>query len=187
MTKLCSKCGKQKPKIEFGKDSQKRDGLLSSCKSCRNSAAMKYREKNIENERARVATWYQENKERAKSINAKYRSENKDKEKARKAKWNLLNPDAHRIYKQNRRTLKNQSGGKLSKGLSGRLFKLQRGKCACGCNQPLNDDFHLDHIMPLALGGTNTDDNIQLLRAICNLQKHAKHPVEFMQMRGFLI
>ena len=46
---------------------------------------------------------------------------------------------------------------------------------------------HLDHIMPLALGGSNTDDNIQLLRARCNLQKRAKHPVDFMRERGYLI
>lgn len=35
--------------------------------------------------------------------------------------------------------------------------------------------------------GTNTDDNIQLLRKLCNLQKSAKHPVDFMQQRGFLL
>jgi len=28
---------------------------------------------------------------------------------------------------------------------------------------------------------------MQLLNAICNLQKHAKHPVDFMQERGFLL
>jgi hypothetical protein len=41
--------------------------------------------------------------------------------------------------------------------------------------------------MPLAKGGTNTDNNMQLLKATCNQQKHAKDPVEFMQSRGFLI
>lgn len=45
----------------------------------------------------------------------------------------------------------------------------------------------MDHIMPLALGGTNTDDNIQLLCPTCNRSKHAKHPVDFMQQRGFLL
>lgn len=45
----------------------------------------------------------------------------------------------------------------------------------------------MDHIVPLALGGSNTDGNIQLLRATCNQQKHAKHPVVFMQERGFLL
>jgi 5-methylcytosine-specific restriction endonuclease McrA len=52
---------------------------------------------------------------------------------------------------------------------------------------PLGDNYHIDHIMPLALGGSNTDDNIQLLRQRCNNQKCAKHPVDFMQSRGFLL
>lgn len=73
-----------------------------------------------------------------------------------------------------------------SKGLAERLFRLQRGKCAC-CKKPLGSDYHLDHIMPLALGGVNEDSNIQLLRAKCNMQKHTVHPVEFMQQRGFLL
>lgn len=57
----------------------------------------------------------------------------------------------------------------------------------CYCGKPLGDAYHLDHVMPLALGGSNTDDNMQLLRDRCNLQKHAKHPVDFMQERGFLL
>jgi 5-methylcytosine-specific restriction endonuclease McrA len=51
----------------------------------------------------------------------------------------------------------------------------------------LGDNYHLDHIVPLAIGGTNTDDNIQLLRQKCNQQKSAKHPIDFMQSRGFLL
>ena len=77
-------------------------------------------------------------------------------------------------------------GGVLTLGLSLRLFQLQKGKCAC-CKKPLGSNYHMDHIMPLALGGTNTNDNIQLLRARCNLQKQAKHPVDFMQQRGYLL
>lgn len=91
-----------------------------------------------------------------------------------------------RIHWHNRRALKKSNGGILSKGLSASLFKLQRGKCAC-CAKPLGNNYHLDHKMPLSLGGSNSDDNMQLLRAICNMQKGSKHPVEFMQLRGFLL
>lgn len=100
-------------------------------------------------------------------------------------KWFSENPEARRIYNRNRRAI-NRATGKLSTSLAAKLFKLQRGKCAC-CGEPLGADYHLDHIMPLALGGSNTDDNAQLLRARCNLQKNAMHPVEFMRQRGFLL
>ena len=67
-----------------------------------------------------------------------------------------------------------------------KLLKLQKGKCPC-CSLPLGDDFHLDHKMPLALGGDHVDDNMQLLKARCNMQKRASNPIDFMQSRGFLL
>ena len=171
-----------------------------------------YYVKNTNKIKAYLKSWYAENAESQKSKVLAYRAANLDKIKAylsanaskirargaayraanpesRKAIWSAWaksNPEALRINSQNRRSRKRSAGGRLSHNLSARLFKLQKGKCPC-CKQPLGDDYHLDHIIPLALGGSNTDDNIQLLRAICNLQKHAKHPVEFMQSRGFLL
>lgn len=106
--------------------------------------------------------------------------------RAYSAAWYAGNPDAP-LINQNRRARGIKSVGMLSKGLADKLFALQRGKCACGCKQPLGDDYHLDHIIPLALGGANTDDNIQLLRPLCNHQKNAKHPIDFMQSRGYLL
>ena len=121
--------------------------------------------------RARTAAWIAANKERHKAAMAKFYAEN---------------PTAKRVIGQNRRARMVQAGGKLSKGIFEKLLKLQRGKCAC-CGLPLGEDPHIDHIMPIALGGTNTDDNVQLLRKACNVAKHAKHPVDFMQEKGFLL
>lgn len=100
------------------------------------------------------------------------------------ARYRANNPDVVRRMNSARRS-KNKSG-KLTAGITARLLVKQKGKCPC-CSLPLGDNYHLDHIMPLALGGSNTDDNVQLLRAICNNQKHAKHPIDFMQSRGFLL
>lgn len=164
--------------------------------------AAEYRASNADKLRATSAAYYAANAEKAKAYGAaryaantdkikadtaKWAAANPEKANASKAKWAAKNPEACRTYVQNRRARKREAGGKLSKDITERLFKLQRGKCACGCKQPLGEKYHLDHIMPLALGGTNTDDNIQLLRAACNHKKHAKHPIEFMQQRGFLL
>lgn len=89
-------------------------------------------------------------------------------------------------WSHNRRARNLGVAGEISHQSIDRLYDLQRGKCPC-CGLPLGDNYHLDHIMPLALGGTNTDDNIQLLRQECNNQKRAKHPIDFMQRRGFLL
>ena len=43
-----------------------------------------------------------------------------------------------------------------------RIFGLQRGKCP-GCRKPLGAKFDVDHITPLAKGGTNWPRNLQLM------------------------
>lgn len=130
--------------------------------------------------------WYQKNKKSVIDRVSAYYEANKEKIAEYKRKWVKENHQKTRVGSANRRAKKREVGGRLSAGLADRLYNLQRGKCAC-CGKPLGKNFHLDHILPLALGGTNTDDNIQLLRGKCNNQKHAKHPVDFMQQRGFLL
>lgn len=136
--------------------------------------------------KARDAEYRAKNKEKMKAYGAAYRAKNPEKLKELNIAWRKKNPDSVRASSQNRRARKRANGGALSVGLVKKLLNLQRGKCAC-CKQPLGDNYHLDHIMPLALGGSNTDDNMQLLTARCNTQKQAKHPVDFMQSRGFLL
>ena len=145
-----------------------------------------YRAANPERIKASVAAWRAANPERKKATNDAWRAANSEKVKVNRDAWAKANPEALRIKNQNRRALRKENGGQLSKGLAKKLFALQKGKCPC-CAQPLGDDYHLDHIMPLALGGANEDWNMQLLRSTCNQNKHAKHPVEFMQKRGFLL
>ena len=45
----------------------------------------------------------------------------------------------------------------------------------------------IDHIVPLAKGGSDGPENIQLLCAHCNRRKSAKDPIVFMQENGFLL
>ena len=130
--------------------------------------------------------WRCKNKEKINAYQAVWREKNKDKCKEYKAKWASSNKPSRRINWQNYQARKSANGGTLSKGLSERLFILQKGRCAC-CSLPLGGDYHIDHIVPVSLGGSNTDDNIQLLRASCNTSKKDKHPIDFMQSKGFLL
>jgi hypothetical protein len=130
--------------------------------------------------------WCSENKDKVRAQNAKWYATNSDAAKARTKAWRKQHPESKKLSEHKRRARIANSGGKLSKGLIEKLMKLQRGKCAC-CGFPLGDNYHIDHIMPLALGGSNTDDNIQLLRGSCNSSKRDKHPIDFMQQRGFLL
>lgn len=163
--------------------------------------AKEYGAKHADRYRANASRWYADNRDRAKVTRAAYYENNKKafKEasalryaanaevvKLKTAEWRKANPEAKRTHNQNRRARKNYGGGKLSKGLAARLLVLQQGLCPC-CREPLGSDFQYDHIVPLALGGLHADENIQLMRAVCNNRKNALHPVDYMQSRGFLI
>ena len=121
---------------------------------------------------------------------AKRYLENKEVIKARGVEWRRSNPEARRIQNRISRHIRRSrfvgSVGRLSKDLTEKLFNLQRGKCVC-CGYSLGEDYHLDHRTPIALGGVSEDWNMQLLRKSCNLNKHAKDPIDFMRSRGFLL
>jgi hypothetical protein len=136
--------------------------------------------------KAQAAVWAANNPDRKKSTSAAWAANNSDRSKATSAAWQAANPGMVRIISHNYRARKRLNGGQLSTGLSSRLFKLQKGKCAC-CGKSLDGGYHLDHIIPLYRGGLNIDGNMQLLTAICNMQKGAKDPIDFMQERGFLL
>ena len=145
-----------------------------------------WRQKNPEKALAASAAWKKSNPEKVKSGVAAYRAAYPERVKSSVNKWQKANLESRRINEQNYRSRKSKNGGKLSQGLAAKLFKLQRGKCPC-CQKPLGSNYHLDHIVPLKLGGANEDWNVQLLRQQCNSQKRAKHPIDFMQSRGFLL
>lgn len=150
------------------------------------SSEASYRAANQEKQKARSAARYAANPEEMKARLAASHAANPEKQKACIAKWKAANQETVRIYHQNRHARKLKNGGVLSKCLVERLLKLQRGKCAC-CHVSIEDGNHMDHVIPLALDGPNEDLNIQLLCGPCNMSKGAKHPVDFMQTRGFLL
>lgn len=161
----------------------------------------KYRNNNKEKLNLAAQEWQKCNPEKKSVISKRHHEKNKVECNKRSKEWKLKNkdrvlsyakeyaknnPTVKRRSENKRRAIKKGSSGSLSNGIIEKLYKLQRGKCAC-CGKPLGDDYHLDHIMPLALGGENEDLNMQLLTKLCNLQKSAKHPTKFMQERGFLL
>jgi 5-methylcytosine-specific restriction endonuclease McrA len=172
---VCKPCAQARNAAWYADNIEKRRASIAA-----------WRSSNLEMDKAQKAAWYSANHEKVKANSVAWRAVNHERKKTTDAAWSAANLDVRRERQQNRRARKRANGGKLSAGLTEKLFRLQRGKCAC-CGKPLGDDYHLDHRMPLALGGANDDSNMQLLTAKCNLQKQAKHPIDFMQSRGFLL
>jgi hypothetical protein len=170
--------------LEATKEARRAYDLKNSEK--RSAYNAKYRLENPERIKAKRKEHRAKNIDEIKKYASAYRAANRAIRQKKNAEWVQKNYRQKLQINHNYRARVKGAGGTLSKGLTEKLFKLQKGKCPC-CKMPLGTDYHLDHKMPLALGGPNTDDNIQLLRASCNSSKHDRHPIDFMQSRGFLL
>ena len=122
------------------------------------------------------SVYYQQNREQRLAYAAAYRAKN-----------NALLREKDRVRSQNeeraqqRRASRRKRKAMLKWGTDGiahnaedvaRLFVLQDGSCAyCGI---VLQDYHVDHIVPLARGGGNGPDNICLACPACNLNKKDK-------------
>lgn len=156
--------------------------------------AAAYREANLEQIKANAAGKYsqwsakyrEKNPEKCRSHGLAWKANNKERHRAYCAEWTRKNPLKNCLKEHRRRARKIAAGGTLSENIVERLMKLQRGRCAC-CGEQLNGKYHIDHITPLVRGGTNSDENIQLLLPRCNLSKGPKDPIEYMQARGRLL
>lgn len=171
---VCSKCGG----AEFYKSGK--------CASCTRAYSAEYRLLNPGRIKEAWAKWVAENKDKKNAHKRGWHQANKATQNEKSRLYQRGDPLGRRIREQNRRARKEANGGRLSRGLTEKLFALQRGRCAC-CGMPLGEDYQLDHIVPLALGGANEDRNIQLLRRECNGRKKALHPIDYMRRKGMLL
>lgn len=116
---------------------------------------------------------------------AEWRKNNVSVYRAACKNWRAKNPEKvkENRYKRKRRKA-NGPGFTLSEVL--RVLAKQGGKCV-NCFVALSDNFHADHIMPLALGGEHDIANIQVLCAPCNQRKHKKDPFVWAQQNGRLL
>lgn len=171
--KLCGCCKRVLPGLSFSIATGSKDGLQSHCKECSVAAAVRRwnskrqhlrdlmkanRARNKSREREKNARLY---KGRIEKIRAHYQ-ENKHKYKANS--------------NRRRARIANAPGSHTKDDILA-IFKRQGGRCRY-CSLTL-DKYHVDHIMPLALGGSNGPENLQILCGPCNLWKGSKHPEEF--------
>lgn len=146
--------------------------------------------KNPEKEKARSEAYKRENSEKIKASQSAYYIANAEKRKAYTAHWRSENPGAGTVFSRNRRAAERKAQGKHTKYEVMAILDNQRGLCA-GCTVKLErsgaNKYHVDHIMPLALGGSNDKYNLQCLCPSCNLRKHAKDPICWAADRGRLL
>jgi 5-methylcytosine-specific restriction endonuclease McrA len=141
---------------------------------------------NPEPYRERALAWYFANKERS-SIRSRARyAANSEELKARNRAWYASNPERRRELCQNKRARKLAAEGSHTAADIARIISAQKHKCAL-CRKSVKKKYHVDHIEPLALGGSNWPSNLQILCPSCNCSKGAKDPIDFAREMGKLL
>jgi hypothetical protein len=119
----------------------------------------------------RVKKWIADNPERRKEI---------------VRKWNRDHPESIRANVLTRIARRQNADGRFTADNIRAIYQAQKGKCAY-CRASLKDGYHIDHIAPLAKGGSNWPRNLQLCCERCNCRKSAKDAIEFAQSLGRLL
>jgi hypothetical protein len=105
--KRCTKCGAVKPRAEFSRDKQKRDGLCSSCKVCCSEQHHRYYEVNAEKVRERQHLSYREHADERRAYVRRWQKENQDRIREQKRLYYIENRDQkleqHRRYHEEHR------------------------------------------------------------------------------------
>ena len=101
---------------------------------------------------------------------------------ANSKKWAKANPN--RIAQRENRRQQLQRGFVITDELKKKLLREQRSFCAlCGDVITSIQDCDVDHLLPLAKGGTNKESNLVASHRQCNREKHAKTLREYVVWR----
>jgi 5-methylcytosine-specific restriction endonuclease McrA len=144
-----------------------------------------WRKKNPGKSRAAGAAWARANAAKVKSDKRKYFETHREQNAQSRRAWKKRNPQQVKADNAARNNRIRRVGGKITAEEVLALYERQRGRCAA-CNKRVKLKYHLDHIMPLALGGMHEIGNAQILCPRCNVTKHAMHPDDWAKKIGKL-
>lgn len=185
MTKLCRRCDTVKPITEFRKDRTKKSGYGSYCKPCSSEIAKAWQRNNPEKRQARDEAWYAKNKER-KAANdsrrlAAYRDRRREIDRARwsrmseeerRERWNRwysANREHRNHYRRTRSIIRRSQGAdwqQFPESLEYVLLVSNDPCVYCGASAQ-----SIDHIVPVAGGGSGEWSNLAPACLSCNSSK----------------
>lgn len=139
---------------------------------------------------AYYAAYYVKNRDRMRETGAIWRAANRETIRAKAEEYRDNHPRVvkakpRKIVEPKEKTKRTAEGFHTQDDVS-RILKMQNGRCAY-CSAVVWHGYHVDHITPLARGGTQWPRNLQITCAFCNLSKNARDPLEFARSIGLLL
>lgn len=155
--KECTQCGRILPIDNFWVHKGKRDKHNSVCVDCSSEYQKKYHQKNREEILAYQRQWHREN-------------------------------DPGNKWAIERRKRRNDSEGEYNLVDIFRQWHHQNGRCfwcgdRCGSKPAHHKEYHVDHLIPVANGGTDYPRNLVIACPGCNISKSNKLPIEYKRYR----
>lgn len=200
-TKICTGCTKEFPATldYFYKDKKNSSGLKSKCKECTLEMNNEWKRNNPDKVAAQTKAWAENHPERRKEIVKRFRANNPTKNTEYMRNWREShreqyrtldrtyrtkmreatrqkgkqayenNIERYRAYSRNRYALKWSLGTHTADDVI-RQYEKQQGHCFW-CSEPVNQLYHVDHVIPVSRGGSNSPDNIVIACPSCNHRK----------------
>lgn len=191
-SKTCTKCGEPYPATAefFQKRVDAKDGFRSDCKFCVQKRSAEYQKSNKERLSQQHKEWREANREHWQKNEKEWRKNNAQRIYDKNLAARLADPEGSR--KSRRESARRRRAKKRQNGIEfyteAQVLETYGSDCYICCEPvdlkaprsiKMKDwqyGLHIEHVVPIALGGSDTLKNVRPSHAICNLRKGASMP-----------
>lgn len=128
--------------------------------------------------RTRAEKWRNNNLEKSRSMAREYAANNREAAVVRAVQWQKDNPEKVAVRTATRRSREKGAGGSFSR--TDWLARLQEFDRHCAYCLRRKHRLDVEHVIPLATGGSNSIDNIVPACKSCNARKGARGPLSMI-------
>lgn len=177
--KTCPKCEERLPLSSFARNRSRSDGLQSYCRACMTASHRAWQQKSKLHLNQYMKGWRETHRDSIRETNSAQYEKNKEARKAKQREYYRANVQEHLARNRNRKAQKRDAAGSHTAADILDIYKTQKGKCRW-CGVEVGSDFHVDHVVPLSRGGSDSPENLAVACPDCNRHKHNAMPDEWV-------
>lgn len=154
-------------------DRRKRENKPELYRELTKQAMRAKRARDPEAARESGRAWRKANPDKVRAYSAAHRAADPEKARAATRAWQKKNPHIVNAHTAKRKA--RIRGAKIVERIDRHaIYDRDGGRChLCGELAP-REDFTLDHLIPVVLGGNHTQDNVKVAHGVCNSRKGAR-------------